>query len=536
MIAGMKLRQKPPQDGRARKLAPWRLLCVGALGSVIGLGCSTNPVSGKNQVILMSEDDEKKIDEEAARQVESQLGLVEDPELTAYVDQIGQALARKSPRQDVRYRFHVVAMEEPNAFALPGGNIYVSRGLLALLNNEAELANVLGHEIGHVAARHAAQRDTMVKLMTVLNTVGMIGAAAGGVQSNGNGGPLGNPGLFAFSRSQESEADEIGQNLAVAAGIDPAGMAGLLRSLDASERLNAGFSHKTGYFDTHPAARERAAEAATSAQARRFDGHFRIAESDADFLDRMADISIGLPAADGVIEDGRLTHADLDFTLRFPQGWEVENTRAAAYAISPGREAVVVLELQGEGDDPEAAAHDWLRGKPMDAESGSLKIGDLEAFRMRGAVPTPAGRTYADVTWISHGGHIYRLSGFMLTGEFERFAGVFRSFPRSFRPLTDDERAAVSELRLRVVEAHEGETLASLGERTGNQWNEVETAIHNSIRPGDPLAEGRRVKIAVRVPYQPHRERPEGEPESRPVVESTSASPVPPITTNPMGG
>lgn len=528
-IPGMTSHTNPAGGRRAGSRAVWRTLFAIALVSAIAPGCSTNPVSGKRQVILMSQEQEKKIDEEVAQQVAAQIGLVDDPKLTAYVEQLGQALARKSPRQDVRYRFHVVAMEEPNAFALPGGNIYVSRGLLALLNNEAELANVLGHEIGHVAARHAAQRDALVKLMTVLNTVGMIGAAAGGARYNGNGGPIGNPGLFSFSRDQESEADEIGQNLAVAAGIDPAGMAGLLRSLDAHERLNAGFSRETGYFDTHPAARERAAETATSAQARRFDGQFRIAESDADFLDRMSDISIGSPAADGVIEQGRLTHADLDFTLRFPQGWTIENTRAAAYAISPQREAVVVLELQGEGDDPEAAAHEWLRGKPMKADSGAIKIGDLEAFRIRGELPTPAGRTLADVTWISHGGHIYRLSGFMLANDFERFAGVFRSFPRSFRPLTEEERGAVTELRLRVVDALEGETIASLGERTGNQWSVVETAVHNAIRPGEALAEGRKVKIAVRVPYQPHRERPPGEPiRRRPASDSvTSDAPAP---------
>jgi len=519
-ILAMQDRTKTPGSHWARLLA--RSLAALTIASVCasGPGCSTNPVSGKNQVILMSEDQEKKLDEEAARQVEAQIGLVDDPALNEYLNRVGQALARQSPRQDVRYRFHVVAMEEPNAFALPGGNIYVSRGLLALLNNEAELANVLGHEIGHVAARHAAQRDTMVKLMTVLNTVGMIGAAAGGARYNGNGGPIGNPGLFTFSRSQESEADEIGQNLAVAAGIDPAGMAGLLRSLDAAERLRAGFSRQTGYFDTHPAARERAAEAATSAAARRFDGQFQIARSQADFLSRIADISIGSPAAEGVVENGRLTHADLDFTLRFPQGWEVENTRSAVYALSPAREAVVVLELQGEGDDPEAAAHEWLRGARMNASAIPLKIGDLEAFRMRGEIATAAGKTFADVTWISHAGHIYRLSGFTLGGEFSRWEGVFRSFPRSFRPLTEEERNSVTELRLRIVDALEGETLASLGQRTGNQWSVVETAVHNAIRPGDPLEAGRKVKIAVRVPYNPHRERPDREPERRPQVEA----------------
>lgn len=484
----------------------------------------------------MSKDDEKQIDEVAARQVADQIGLVDDPELTEYVDALGQALAAHSPRQDVRYRFHVVAMDEPNAFALPGGHIYVSRGLLTLLNDEAELANVLGHEIGHVAARHAAQRDAMVKLMTVLNTVGMIGVAAGGARSNGNGGPVGNPGLHGFSRDQESEADEIGQNLAVATGIDPAGMARLLRSLDGSERLRQGFSRETGYFDTHPAARERAAEAATAAEVRRFDGDFRIAASQSDFLERMSGLSVGPPAAEGVVEDGRFVHPNLGIGLRFPQGWEVENTHTAVYAVSPGRDAAVMLELQAEGDDPAAAAHDWAGDAARGRDAGPISIGDLEGFRVRDALPTAAGRTQAEVTWISHGGHIYRLSGFVLRGDFSRFAGVFRAFPRSFHTLTDAERESVTELRLQVAEAEPGETLEALSARTGNAWGVVETAVQNSIRPGQALEAGQLVKVAVEVPYRPDTVRPDGEIDREPDATAGEAVSVSDLAPTPASG
>jgi len=489
-------------------------------------GCATNPVTGESQLILMSEEQEERIDEEAARQVEAQIGLVDDPALAAYVNELGQALAAKSPRQDVRYHFHVVAMDEPNAFALPAGHIYVSRGLLALLNDESELANVLGHEIGHVAARHAAQRDTLMKVMTVLNTVGMIGAAAGGATVNGNGGPAGNPGLYAYSRRQESQADEIGQDLAVATGIDPAGMAGLLRSLDAYERMERGFSRRTGYFDSHPAARERAAEAATAAQVRSFEADFRIASSRADFLERLSGLSVGPPASEGVVEGSRFVHPDLGFVLRFPQGWKVHNEHAAVYGVSPTRDAIVVLELQGEGDDPAAAAHVWAQDAVSAGATGSrdaagpVRIGGLDAYRVRGDVATAAGRRRAEVTWIHHDGMIYRLSGFTLDGRFDRYAGVFRAFPRSFRPITEDERTSVTELRMRVVEARAGETLAELGRRTGNEWDPLETAVYNGVAPARPLEAGQQLKIAVRVPYAPHRERPESEPDRVPSATS----------------
>jgi len=490
-------------------------LCL-VIAVLLAVSCASNPVTGERQMIFMSVEAERRIDEEAAKQVEAQLGLIEDPELSAYVNELGQALAKNSPRQNVRYHFHVVAMDEPNAFALPGGHIYVSRGLLTLTQNESELANVLGHEIGHVAARHAAQRDALMKTMSVLNTVAMIGAAAGGARSTGVPGPVGQPAIYTFSQKQEREADGIGQDLAVMTGIDPMGMATFLRGLDGYTRLRQGFTRDTGYFDTHPAARERAAEAATAAEVRQWEESFRIAESSSDYLQRISGLSVGPPASEGVIENGRFLHADLDFTLRFPQRWEVQNTRAAVFGISPTREAVVVLELDGDGDDPEAAAMAFARKENATFESTQhLNISGQEAFRARGTVPTPAGRTLADVTWIAHDGLIYRLSGFVLKGDYEDWDGVFLSFPRSFRRLSEAERAGIVEQRLRVVEAREGETLAELSDRTGNMWELNETAIMNHMRPGRALSQGDEIKIAVRVPYRPARELPDAEPERR---------------------
>ena len=288
-----------------------QLLCLFVLIAtplMLGAGCVTNPVTGESQLIIMSTKQEKKIDEEVSRQIEEQLGLVDDPELTAYVNEVGQAMAAHSPRQDVRYSFHVLASDEPNAFALPAGHIYVSRGLLALTNSEAELANVLGHEIGHVAARHAAQRDALQKILSVMNVVGMVGVAAGGARANGNGGPMGNPGPASFSREHESEADVIGQDLAVLAGVDPMGMAHLLDGLDASSRLVRGYSNSTRYFDTHPAARERAARAATRAEVQRWTPRFAVAKTRAEYFARLEGLSVGTPAAEGMILEERLLH------------------------------------------------------------------------------------------------------------------------------------------------------------------------------------------------------------------------------------
>ena len=469
----------------------------------------------------MSSDTERAIDERESRAVEEQIGLVQDPALNAYVDAVGQKLASHSPRQDVRYHFHVVEMDEPNAFALPGGHIYVSRGLLSLSNSEAELANVLGHEIGHVAARHAAQRDTLAKAVTLMNVLGTIGVAVGGATSTGIPGPVGNPGLQAYSRKQESEADEIGQDLAVMAGIDPAGMASFLRRLEAHSRLKQGFSRETSYFDTHPATRERAAEAATSAEVRSWTPKFAIARTQREYLDKIAGISIGQSAGEGVVKEGRLLHPELGFVLRFPAGWEILNQRTAVIGLAPQYEAVLMLELEAPGDDPQAAALRFAEQQDVTLHEGqSLTVNELPAYRAHAVAPTPAGRREAEIAWIALDGNIYRLSAFLNGGSARRYEGVFRSFPRGFRRIEASELEQIEEQRLRIVEALGGETLAELSARTGNAWNVNETSVHNQILPGERLREGQLVKIAARERWQGRRQL-----KSPPSLESGSSDP-----------
>src|SRR6058998_768111 len=129
--------------------------CAVVLALALGCTSSVNPATGRREVVLMSAEDEQKIDVQAAQEVEASVGVAQDPALNRYLESVGRAVAAHSPRQDVAYSFQIVEMDEPNAFALPGGHVFVSRGLLLLANTEAELAYVLGHEIGHVAARHA---------------------------------------------------------------------------------------------------------------------------------------------------------------------------------------------------------------------------------------------------------------------------------------------------------------------------------------------------------------------------------------------
>jgi predicted Zn-dependent protease len=492
-----------------QRRAPTHLAACLAL---LATACSTsvNPATGRREVVLMSSDEEQKVDELQAREVEAQLGLVRDPQLLAYLDAIGQALAAHSPRLDVDYHFQIVEMEEPNAFALPGGHIFVSRGLLVVANSEAEIANVLGHEIGHVAARHAAQQDAHVKTLGLASLLSDL--MSGGEPESSDNERISGSFVARYARNQEREADRIGLELATDAGVDPSGLGGFLRTLDQLSRLQQGFSMPQTYFATHPAAQERMIEASARAQEhewrseraplREWQPGRPVASSRAEFLEHLEGLAIGRPASEGVFDGERFLHADLGFMVQFPSGWRLTNMSNQVVGIAPKRDAVGLLQLDSPGDDPAAAARAYAMREGFPISDGiSLRVGGLPAFRARALVPTSFGRIPAEITWIAHGGMIYRLIAGMQPGSLRSYEGVFRKFSHSFRALAPEDRARITELRLRVAKVQPGEGLLELSQRMHNEWDPTYTAVVNGLAPGAPLAPGTPIKVAVRQPY-----------------------------------
>ncbi len=443
-------------------------------------------------ILLRTEAHDQQAGAQVAKEVEAEFGLVEDPELLAYVSAVGQRLARVAPDRSFVYRFQIVDQEAPNAFALPGGYVYVSRGLLALANSEEELGNVLAHEIMHVALRHAAAQQQRALAIPGPFRVFALGT------------------LMQYSRDQEREADRQGQDLAARAGYDPRGMASFLKDLDHTERLRFGVSRLPSFFDTHPATTERVATASSRAELSSFRPVPGIAASRADYLRRIEGIKLGISAAEGVFQENLFLHADLDLALRFPAGWETQNTRRAVGAISRRRDGMVYLEHGGKGEDPAAAAREYLekQGAEMGLQvlsSLPVAIGDRSAWRASGVsgLPGPNGETtHFVITWIAHGGSIFRLTGVAAGGARSRYEGTFLNAARSFRPLTPEERGSIRERVLHVALARPGERLAELGARTGNQWDVQQTAVMNDLFANDRLAAGQLVKVAVLRGYE----------------------------------
>ncbi len=460
-------------------------------GALFALACGGSAPARERprEVILRSEDVDRKVGEESAQGVKAQLGLIEDPELVAYVAKVGARLARHAPRRNFEYSFQIVDQEAPNAFALPGGYIFVSRGLLTLANSEDELANVLGHEIVHVAARHAAARQEVGRSLPA-----KLDWLQGGY-------------LASYGRDQEREADRLGQGLAAVAGYDPEGLVAFLRELEHTERLELGSSRLPSFWDTHPSTNRRVAEAGARANMATWTRKAPIAAAHADFLRRMEGLAIGARASEGVFLKDRFMHADLGLFIHFPPGWTTANTHRAVGAISPKRDAQIFLEIQGPGDDVEAAAGDYIADHAdigLRVESAKpLRIGSHAAFRVEGRFVGAGSQLKAQLTWLEREGTIYRFTAVAPAAAFRRYTGAFLNVPRSLRDLEAHERAKIREMRLRIVVAKPGESLTELSERTANRWDIQQTAVMNDLFADHVLEPGQLIKIAVAEDYLP---------------------------------
>jgi predicted Zn-dependent protease len=477
--------RRAPDPARPRRLLAPLLALALSLGCAGGAAAPPAGQEDEKPIILRTEEDDRRAGAEAAKEVAESIGVVQDAALNRYVDQVGQRVARNAPRGDFSYSFQVVDQDEPNAFALPGGYIYVSRGLLAMANSEDELANVLGHEIVHVARRHAAARQNMMGALPGIFRYAAMGQAA------------------AYGREQESESDRLGQGLAALAGYDPEGMARFLIQLEASERLRLGFSRIQGYLDSHPTTQGRVAAAGARARTISWTRRPGIAKDRADYLSRMDGLVIGIGAAEGVIQGTRFLHADMGFSINFPSGWKVINTRSAVGALSPDHRAQVALEFQGPGEDPEAAANEYMEeyaSKGLRIERlQHVRIAGLPAVRALGRASSPRAPIALHLTWIARDGMILRLTGATIgRGGLE---GVFNNVARSFRPITQRELASIRETRLRVVEARAGEALVDFSRRTRNEWNIQQTAVMNGIFADARLGAGQLMKVAISQPY-----------------------------------
>lgn len=453
------------------------------LGLLLALGCASSQGSkgdGKKRTVLLTMEDDVRVGAEEAKEVQAAIGLLDDPELTAYVEQIGKKLLRGLPRRDFAYQFAIVDEMEPNAFALPGGHIYVSRGLLALVNDVDELACVLGHEIVHVARRHSAQQQAAARYQQSPLSLPMARAAT----------------LAAYSRDMEREADVLGQRLCSAAGYDPMGLSTFLRSLDQRERLLIGAPRAPTFLDTHPGSRERATLNSARTGELRWTRDPSIEDPRAAHLDPIDGMVVGDRPATGIFLDELFVHPELGFQMSFPPGWRLQNSGQAVGALSPRRDALIYLSADLPAGDLVEVANEFAARARTEYglevhERKRVRIGDIEAvrygFRGRGIEAKVAFFPYAEGTW--------RMVGVAPAAAADRYLVPILLSMRSFGPLTEAHRARIQIRRLHVVSARAGEDVVALGERTGNVLDPSSTALLNGLLGNEVLEGGELMKV-----------------------------------------
>jgi len=376
------------------------LLVAGALA-----GCARNPATGHNELMLVSESQEIQMGQQYDSQVVATIGLYPDPALQSYIQTLGKRLAATSERPNLPWTFRVVDDPAVNAFAVPGGFVYVTRGILAHINNEAQLATVVGHEIGHVTARHTASQMSKEQLATLGLVVGSV-ASKQVAQYAGVAQQALSVLFLKFSRDNENQADELGVRYSSRANFDSRQMVDVMHVLD---RLSASSSGRLPeWLATHPDPGNRVAHinSIVSKMQTDFTGTTVNREG---YERRLDGIMFGQNPREGFFKNGVFYHPDLRFSLAFPSGWRVMNSKQAVAGQSPEQDAIIELTLAA-GSSAEQAARSFLATEGIQA--GTLTRGNVHGLTASAApfaAATDQGTLRGNAVFVEYNNHVYRL-------------------------------------------------------------------------------------------------------------------------------
>jgi len=455
--------------------------------------CAINPATGKRQIMLISEAQEIQLGQENDKAVVAQFGLYEDDELQRYVSEIGRSLAARSERPELDWTFRVLDDTLVNAFALPGGYVYVTRGILAHFDSEAELASVLGHEIGHVTARHGANQLSKAQLAQLGLGVGAV-VSPENLQSLVDLAGVGMELLFLkHSRDDERQADDLGLRYLVRDGYDPRPMGNVFATLKRVSETQGGGGPPT-WLLTHPDPENREA---------RIDGRIAAMETDFssspvrrdEFLARIDGIVFGDDPRHGYFRENAFYHPDMKFRMDFPAGWNTSNARQYVVASPEEQDAFVKLSLV-EAGDAEAALREFLDQEGIGGESPwNRAVNDLAAAGSRFTVTLSQGNAAGEIVFVEYDGRVYQLLGLARESSWDQRGGDLGAALSSFRRLTDRRMLDVRPQRLAIVRPDRSMSLRELAERYDASAPESTLALLNGLEPGARVEAGRPCKV-----------------------------------------
>jgi len=465
-----------------------------SIAAVAFVACVRDPVTGKRELILVSEAEEIAMGQSAAADVNVSMGLYPDESLGRYVQELGAKAAAQSERPQLPWQFRVVDSPVVNAFALPGGYIYLTRGILAHLSSEAALMGVVGHEIGHVTARHHVEQMSKQQLAGL--GVGLGGIFFPEVRPFGDvlGGGLGL--LFLkFGRDAERESDRLGVRYSLALGYDPTDMARFFAVLG---RLSGSERRLPAWASTHPdpADRERTILRLVDEQAL---GRADLALGEHDYLERIDGLIHGENPREGFMRGRRFIHPDLAFRLDYPPDWRVQNTQTLVYAAPADGGAAIQLTATSvaSGTSPEAHARAFFRQNRLEYGTGErLRIGPFRAYRAPFRARTSSTTIYGQAGFILDGELVYAIIGLTRANAITRYRPVFDDVVESFDRLRDARDLAVAPTRIRLFDVPENMTLERAlraARMSADAFEEL--SLLNNRALGETLTSGQTIKI-----------------------------------------
>lgn len=488
---------------------------VGLLAATALAACAAGPADAQLKRIKTAQSistQEKQQGQEAHPQLMQEFGGAYSGRQAAYVTRVGQNIAQQSGLGNAN-EFTVTLLNSPvnNAFAIPGGYIYVTRQLMALMNDEAELAGVLGHEVGHVAAQHSKKRQSAATRNSILGVLGtVLGGAIGGGEGllGGLGGLLQNNAMrvaqlatLGFSRSQELQADQLGVQYLLTAGYDTGALSTMLASLANQTALDAqlagsGGSNVPAWASTHPdpASRVRNAEQLAS----RAGGVGRNRNADV-FLGQLNGITYGDDPAQGIVDGNEFVHPDMRLKFSVPAGYAMQNGTAAVTISGNGGQAQFSMgPYSGDMNSYIASVIRGVAGENANVGTPNIQrttVNGLPASYTSIRANTQSGAV--DLTVYAYEfakDKAYHFVAITKAGG----AGVFNSMYGSLRQISAAEAGAVRSRKIEVVTVKSGDSIASLSGRMAYSQNQQQRfLVLNRLSANDRLTAGQKVKIVT---------------------------------------
>jgi len=459
------------------------------------ISCAVNPVTGKKEFMLLTEADEIALGKQTDAEIVQTYGIYEDPELNAYIESLGKSMAKKTHRPNLPYSFKVLDTPVVNAFAVPGGYVYFTRGILGYLNNEAEFAGVLGHELGHVNARHSAVQYSRAQLAQLGLGVGMIfsekfrqyaGLAEFGVSM-----------LFlSYSRDNERQADNLGVLYSTLTGYDSNGMATFFTTLERMNPSSEGGSLPE-WFSTHPnpVNRIQAVKKKTLEEQRKIPGQTFVLKRD-EYLQQVDGIVFGDDPRQGYVEGNAFYHPGLQLTFPVPSGWQLSNTPAQVQILSPQENAAIIFAMDNASSSLQASTNFTTNAGAQVTSSDAITVNGMRAQRVISTVTSEEQALQVESFFIEKDGKVYTFHGFTDTASFPSFQSPFVNTMSKFNKLTDPAKLNVKPAKLAVKSQNKAATLRSLLTGYGVAQNKLEEmAILNGMNLDETVPANTRIKI-----------------------------------------